>query len=406
MTKIKAIDFADYVEDCRKELIRLHKDKGILVNNNTSLRDTIELTRYYNNIAPGCFTPQDDIPELPDLFKLVDEEPLIGDETPAVIIVATDLVLSQTFYLDKGHVIKTSDGKVYYNTDSTFKTITHNWDVSKDIEVASHNFKLRWVMYIGGHKFHYAGNYSYEVISILEKNSNITSLAREYSAYTRYHYFDKCNIAINNTATNGNMPSMIMARNCNIDYCNVAKETYIRNEQLLNINNLKPFSNYKHSEEYKLSITNVTPNHCINSATYFYTKDTYSIRGTHALFVSTDVSSAASITASGVDSYSDTTYIPAIEYIFTSIDENNLGNTLTFSSLNGAVNIVNPINYNIKFPTSASSKICRTTMINILHKLKDLTGESAKTCTFGAPNLANLTAEEIAIGTNKNWTIS
>lgn len=50
--------------------------------------------------------------------------------------------------------------------------------------------------------------------------------------------------------------------------------------------------------------------------------------------------------------------------------------------------------------------LTRTCLIDILNKLKDVTGESETyTLTLGSTNLAKLTADEIAIGTAKGWTI-
>lgn len=42
----------------------------------------------------------------------------------------------------------------------------------------------------------------------------------------------------------------------------------------------------------------------------------------------------------------------------------------------------------------------------MLYALKNLTGQVAKTLTIGADNLAKLTDSQIAIATNKNWTLS
>ena len=43
----------------------------------------------------------------------------------------------------------------------------------------------------------------------------------------------------------------------------------------------------------------------------------------------------------------------------------------------------------------------------MLNKLADVTSETdTYTLTLGATNLAKITAEDVAIGTNKGWTIS
>ena len=45
-------------------------------------------------------------------------------------------------------------------------------------------------------------------------------------------------------------------------------------------------------------------------------------------------------------------------------------------------------------------------MTNMFNALADLTGQTAKTLTLGATNLAKLTAEQIQIATAKNWNLA
>ena len=45
-------------------------------------------------------------------------------------------------------------------------------------------------------------------------------------------------------------------------------------------------------------------------------------------------------------------------------------------------------------------------VINMLNALKDLTGQTAKSLTIGATNLAKLTNAQKGIATDKNWTLS
>lgn len=53
-----------------------------------------------------------------------------------------------------------------------------------------------------------------------------------------------------------------------------------------------------------------------------------------------------------------------------------------------------------------STKYSRETIISWLNALKDRTGEVPYKFTIGSTNLAKLTAEEIKIATDKNWTIA
>ena len=45
-------------------------------------------------------------------------------------------------------------------------------------------------------------------------------------------------------------------------------------------------------------------------------------------------------------------------------------------------------------------------MIAMFESLADLTGQTAKTISLGATNLAKLTDEQKQIATNKNWNLA
>lgn len=55
---------------------------------------------------------------------------------------------------------------------------------------------------------------------------------------------------------------------------------------------------------------------------------------------------------------------------------------------------------------SASTKYSADTIVSWLNALNDRTGLSAYTLIIGSTNIAKLTAQEIAIATNKNWNLA
>lgn len=55
---------------------------------------------------------------------------------------------------------------------------------------------------------------------------------------------------------------------------------------------------------------------------------------------------------------------------------------------------------------SYSTKYSVQTIVSWLNALADRTGDTAYTLTIGSTNLAKLTAEQIAIATNKNWNLA
>ena len=55
---------------------------------------------------------------------------------------------------------------------------------------------------------------------------------------------------------------------------------------------------------------------------------------------------------------------------------------------------------------SASTKYTRETIVSLLNALKDRTGQAPYKFIIGPENLKKLTAEDIKIATDKNWTIA
>ena len=60
-------------------------------------------------------------------------------------------------------------------------------------------------------------------------------------------------------------------------------------------------------------------------------------------------------------------------------------------------------NFNISF----STEFTREALVEIIGNLRDMTGyASSRTLTMGATNLAKLTEDDIAVATDKNWTVA
>ena len=68
-----------------------------------------------------------------------------------------------------------------------------------------------------------------------------------------------------------------------------------------------------------------------------------------------------------------------------------------------------PVNYSAyTLDLNASTKLTHDSLMNVINKLYDIKtkGCKAQKLTLGTDNMAKLTAEEIAIATNKGWTVS
>ena len=102
---------------------------------------------------------------------------------------------------------------------------------------------------------------------------------------------------------------------------------------------------------------------------------------------------------SGCTSLSEISLPNTIAYVNAS---NNNNNTFSNCTALTTVNLEQDFNCSISFYSSANI----TNAADMLTKLKDLTGETAKTITFAKAVYDGLTADEIAVATNKNWTVA
>ena len=74
-----------------------------------------------------------------------------------------------------------------------------------------------------------------------------------------------------------------------------------------------------------------------------------------------------------------------------------------FSSCTALVDFQAPKNISANMDVSSSTALSHDSLMSIINNL--ITTTSSKTLTLGATNLAKLTADEIAIATNKGWTV-
>jgi hypothetical protein len=78
-----------------------------------------------------------------------------------------------------------------------------------------------------------------------------------------------------------------------------------------------------------------------------------------------------------------------------------------FNTCSKLINLGGFKNLKVSLNLSASTILTHESLMNVINNLYDLTanGLSEQALTIGSTNLAKLTADEIAIGTNKGWTI-
>ena len=71
-----------------------------------------------------------------------------------------------------------------------------------------------------------------------------------------------------------------------------------------------------------------------------------------------------------------------------------------------AIEQIHMINIRANLDISFCTKMTREALLEVLGNLKDLTGATSKKLTLGSDLLAKLTEDDIAIATNKNWTLA
>lgn len=272
------------------------------------------------------------------LYNIIDDV-IKNDESgyrKKYIQLLPDSKISTTFTALNATEIITSDGSRYTGT-----TFNHTWDASKDIEVDSESFKVRWVMVY----------YSNTLV-------DTTNISLGIAEEVIYMVIDTIQFNLTSTA---------------------------------------PFSSKRLLQTFKLlNGSNIHSSITSTGSSLF--------NGTSSL-----VTSPPSLNTSNLTSISS---IAALAYALRSIDLDV--NSATFTSANPFQNcfaLVHLYLKNLRISTTISSGIAgvfinHDSLLYIINNLIDFTGQTTQTLTMGATNKAKLTPEEIAIATNKNWTIA
>jgi surface protein len=113
----------------------------------------------------------------------------------------------------------------------------------------------------------------------------------------------------------------------------------------------------------------------------------------------------------------DTSNVTDMSYMFngcsslTSIPQLDTSNVTStgymFDNCTALENLGGLVGLKVNLSLSSPTKLTHDSLMNVINNLYDLTGNglSGKTLTLGSTNLGKLTADEIAIATNKGWTL-
>lgn len=120
----------------------------------------------------------------------------------------------------------------------------------------------------------------------------------------------------------------------------------------------------------------------------------------------TDITIPTGVTTLGASAFyncSKMTHI-SLPNTITSINANPSSSSNTFYNCTALETVQLEQDFNCNIAINFSKAL--TNAAEMLTKLKNLTGETAKTITFAKAVYDGLTADEIAVATNKNWTVA
>lgn len=346
------------------------------VQNSENLPATIESIE--QGVSASEWKPQSDWWDIESILENDTEE-----YTAKMICLLTDGLDIMTFTMNdtnKIAKIKTSDGAEYTST------ATHTWDSTQDKE-CSFGYKTRYyIVYFNDTESTIKYNElpltqsKYSFLYIILKNINLTVQATGNNSWLQNHGLLESIVFNNSTITESG--GSLFTNSYLLQNIDLSK-VFINNasRSFMNCYMMKDFN--------KLNIAE-------NIAALNYT------------FTATITKEIPYINTSNVKDF---------QYAFSG---NNKLQKITHLNLNNATNVNNIVFgcSNLKVISSISnikisglnfsscSLLNHDTLIRILNALYDYSAGDTHTITLGATNLAKLTEEDLAIGTNKNWTIS
>lgn len=338
------------------------------VQNSANLPATIE------SITGGGeeWQPQ---PDWWDIDKILEED---TEDYPAkMICLLNDIHSTQTFYQYTNWTkMVTSDGIEYTNQNKSF---THTWDSSKDKE-CSQGYKTRYVIFYYSNDFQYRNlNLGASIMYIIFKNINVKIPSTNIGSWSPLANCSNCQyVKFKNCTFSGS----------NFSFANMSK--------LLGIEGYNSINN---------TISDYMYQNCISlSKIDDYPQSPTSMNNT---FSSSLFKEIKYIDTSNVTNFNNCFNLCHCE-IIENLDFNSATNISNMFNGTGNVISINNVS-NIKITGlnfNQASSLNHDTLIRILNALYDYSDGDTHTITLGATNLAKLTEEELAIGTNKNWTIS
>lgn len=416
MGNIKYLDFAKDVQESYNDLKSCLTDKNI--GTPSSLKNAISLASniirtHYNTETNNKFDSN-----WINIRDIINNDDFAGQKC---ILLLADTLARMYFNLSQNTKIKLSDGGEYINNGSSSITITHYWDLSKDVQYPGKSFKMRWAIIYKLDASGYdgfnntltglTGSYYTRPIAAIYKNY-------EGNIFSNYEYLELINCHIPNM----NCTQVWNFKNSNsaIDTVWISYGSKVVLDLDLLSNNLGLSGAGSGSSESTLNISNnLTMEIGYSSLGYkIFNFPIKKIISTNRVFSAFCLELEIKKVVENAFSVGN-----QVSYVKVNCDTSSITGTVSFNSDSIiSVEFTNPINYNI----SISNLISLFSFVNLAEKLVDRTGETPKTITYrpGTGQLSYVYVKTIdnkltivdsstdgAITlleyiTNKNWTIS
>lgn len=349
-----------------------------------------------------------------------------------------------------------SDGAVY--TDVTASNLEHTWDKSKDV-VDSTGIVVRYVKLYSNTVIAYVpGLYRQLIWAIHNMGTYLNASRTEYPASINYLEYDSLEVEDKVTAgkqcaamgqprrlrlsdkTTSNLPSdpYLMARTKWLELPNL--QTF-NNANLLQYAGVETLDCGNAEDTLALDIGGMA-----NLKRIIYPQSLITVNITNSACVRGSSSNRivpnrdlvitipyGVITATFYDLHQHEIYLPKslktlqLYYCYmkslilpdniTSVSLNSIGNlerldipssvtSLTFNNCWSITELVLPQDFTVAINLKTCHSLTHDSLVDILNKLADLTGQPSKKLTLGTAHLAKLSDEEKLIATNKNWTLA
>lgn len=274
--------------------------------------------------------------------------------------------------------IKTSDGVEY--TTGTSTTISHSWDITKD-KACSLGYKTRYIIfYFSNSTISRTRTYVQIPLATLYcifKNMNITITDETWNE----GIFPNSHLLLCVKCINTTFDRLPAFRGC-------VSLIELKNMQFNGSSREGVFRECRSLQKVDFGNTSITS---LNR----FCRETWGIK-------------YVNINTANVTNFNETFNSSGIQVI-ESLNMDKATSASNFITTSYALISINSVS-NIKITGlnfSSCSKINHDTLIRILNALYDYSeATSSHTITLGSTNLAKLTEDEIAIGTDKGWTIS